>query len=543
MMNHQRPFCNTRFGAPALYVDTMTDLPAADSPRAGRREWIGLAVLALPCLLLAMDMTVLHLAVPALSADLQPSSAQLLWIIDIYGFLIAGSLITMGTLGDRIGRRRLLLIGAAFFGLASTLAAFSTSAGMLIATRALLGVAGATLMPSTLALLRNMFHDPAQRTIAIAVWLNAFMVGSALGPVLGGLLLERFWWGSVFLLNVPVMVLLLVLGPLLLPENRDPESGRLDLVSAALSLVAMLAVIYGIKQVAQGGPVLLTVISIVTGVIAGAAFVIRQRSLDDPLIDLRLFRVPAFSASVSTQLVALLAMSGIYLFVAQYLQLVLGLSPLRAGLALLPSTVAGMAGSMLAPLSVRRFRHAYVMGTGLVLSAVGMAVLAQVGHRSGLPVIVMGFVIIAIGLNATMTLTTDMIISVAPPERAGAASAISETSAELGLALGIAILGSVGTAAYRRTMSGSALGGVPVEAVETARATLGGAIDISNGLSGPAGIALAGTAQGAFADSLALIAAIGAAIVLGMAVIVVIMLRQVRSGVETEAQANLSEAA
>ena len=521
----------------------MTDLPAADSPRAGRREWIGLAVLALPCLLLAMDMTVLHLAVPALSADLQPSSAQLLWIIDIYGFLIAGSLITMGTLGDRIGRRRLLLIGAAFFGLASALAAFSTSAEMLIATRALLGIAGATLMPSTLALLRNMFHDPAQRTIAIAVWLNAFMVGSALGPVLGGLLLERFWWGSVFLLNVPVMVLLLVLGPLLLPENRDPESGRLDLVSAALSLVAMLAVIHGIKQVAQGGPVLLTVISIVTGVIAGAAFVIRQRSLDDPLIDLRLFRVPAFSASVSTQLVALLAMSGIYLFVAQYLQLVLGLSPLRAGLALLPSTVAGMAGSMLAPLSVRRFRHANVMGTGLVLSAVGMAVLAQVGHRSGLPVIVTGFVIIAIGLNATMTLTTDMIISVAPPERAGAASAISETSAELGLALGIAILGSVGTAAYRRTMSGSALAGVPVEAVETARATLGGAIDISNGLSGPAGIALAGTAQGAFADSLALIAAIGAAIVLGMAVIVVIMLRQVRSGVEMEAQANLSEAA
>ena len=543
MMNHWRPFCNTRFGAPALYVDTMTHLPAADSPRAGRREWIGLAVLALPCLLLAMDMTVLHLAVPALSADLQPSSAQLLWIIDIYGFLIAGSLITMGTLGDRIGRRRLLLIGAAFFGLASALAAFSTSAEMLIATRALLGVAGATLMPSTLALLRNMFHDPAQRTIAIAVWLNSFMAGSALGPVLGGLLLERFWWGSVFLLNVPVMVLLLVLGPLLLPENRDPESGRLDLVSAALSLVAMLAVIYGIKQVAQGGPVLLTVISIVTGVIAGAAFVIRQRSLDDPLIDLRLFRVPAFSASVSTQLVALLAMSGIYLFVAQYLQLVLGLSPLRAGLALLPSTVAGMAGSVLAPLSVRRFRHAYVMGTGLVLSAVGMAVLAQVGHRSGLPVIVTGFVIIAIGLNATMTLTTDMIISVAPPERAGAASAISETSAELGLALGIAILGSVGTAAYRRTMSGSALAGVPVEAVETARATLGGAIDISNGLSGPAGIALAGTAQGAFADSLALIAAIGAAIVLGMAVIVVIMLRQVRSGVETEAQANLSEAA
>jgi DHA2 family multidrug resistance protein-like MFS transporter len=221
--------------------------------RAGRREWIGLAVIALPCLLATMDLEVLNLAIPALTADLQPSSAQLLWIIDIYGFMVAGSLITMGTLGDRIGRRRLLLIGAAAFGATSVLAAFSTSTEMLIVTRALLGVAGATLAPSTLSLIRNMFADPGQRTVAIAVWATSFSVGAAIGPLLGGLLLEWFWWGSVFLLAVPVMVVLLLVGPVLLPEYRDPDAGRLDLGSAAMSLVAVLAVIYGLKQLAQDG--------------------------------------------------------------------------------------------------------------------------------------------------------------------------------------------------------------------------------------------------------------------------------------------------
>src|SRR3990170_1904108 len=198
-------------------------------PRAGRREWVGLAVIALACVLYVMDLTVLHLAVPAVSRDLRPSSAQLLWIIDIYGFLVAGSLITMGTLGDRIGRRRLLMIGAAAFGVASILAALSTSAEMLIATRALLGIAGATLAPSTLSLIRNMFLDPRQRTVAIGVWVTSYAVGGAIGPLLGGVMLEFFWWGSVFLLAVPVMGLLLVLGPVLLPEFRDPQSSRLDL--------------------------------------------------------------------------------------------------------------------------------------------------------------------------------------------------------------------------------------------------------------------------------------------------------------------------
>jgi DHA2 family multidrug resistance protein-like MFS transporter len=524
------------------YIPIMTDVTAGNTTRAGRREWIGLSVLALPCMLLAMDMTVLNLAVPALSVQLRPSGVQLLWIVDIYGFLIAGCLITMGTLGDRIGRRRLLLVGAAAFGAASVVAAFSKSAGMLIATRALMGVAGATLMPSTLALIRNMFHDSRQRTIAIAAWLNSFMVGGALGPLLGGVMLEHFWWGSVFLLNVPVMALLLVLGPLLLPENRDPNAGRLDLISAGLSLVAMLSIIFGIKQIAQDGLGLLAAVSIIVGVGLAVVFVVRQRALADPLIDLRLFKVPAFSASICTQLVALMAMSGVFLFIAQYMQLVLGLSPLRAGLWMLPWTVGGMSASMFTPWIARRIRPSYVIGAGLTLSGLGMLVLTGVGGGAGLRVLVTAFVLISTGLNLTMTMTTDLIMGVAPADRAGAASAISETSCELGLALGTAILGSVGIAWYRRVMAGDVLSGIPSDAAAAARSTLGGAVDVAEKLGSELGALTVATARNAFGESLALMAAISAAMMLTTAIAAVVALRSVARNPSVEKE-DLSAAA
>src|ERR671916_2476381 len=344
-------------------------MTAITQPRARRREWLGLAVLMLPTLLIVMDLTVLHLAVPHLSAELKPSSAQLLWIVDIYGFMVAGWLITMGTLGDRIGRRRLLLLGATAFGVGSVLAALSTSAEMLIATRALLGVAGATLAPSTLSLIRSMFLDPRQRTQAIAIWITSFSVGGAIGPLAGGVVLEFFWWGAVFLLAVPVMALLLILGPRFLPEYRDPAAGRPDVASAALSLGAVLTMIFGLKQIAPNGLAWLPVLSIVAGLAIGRAFVWRQRRLADPFIDLALFRSRAFSASLVTYGVGILLVFGGFLFLPQYLQLVLDLSPLEAGLWTLPWGLAFVVGSNVTPIVVRRIRPAPLMAGGLAMAA------------------------------------------------------------------------------------------------------------------------------------------------------------------------------
>jgi DHA2 family multidrug resistance protein-like MFS transporter len=509
---------------------------AGAAPRAGRREWIGLAVIALPCLLYSMDLTVLELAVPKLSADLKPTSSQLLWIMDIYGFLLAGCLITMGTLGDRIGRRRLLLIGAAAFGVASVLAAFSRSAEMLIATRALLGIAGATLAPSTLSLIRNMFLDSDQRTFAIGVWATSFSAGAAIGPLAGGFLLEHFWWGSVFLLAVPVMALLLVLGPLLLPEFRDPQAGRLDLTSAALSLAAVLAVIYGLKQVAQDGLGWLPVLSVAAGVAAGAAFARRQRELADPLIDLGLFRAPAFSVSLAAFMLSIFVIAGIFLFLAQYLQLVLGLSPLQAGLWTVPSAGGLIAGSMLAPLIVRRVRPAFVMAGGLALSAVGFGMLIQVNAASGLAILVIGSVVFSLGVAPVGTLASDIIVGSAPPERAGAASGISETSAELGGALGIAVLGSVGTAVYRSEVTGAVPADVPPAAAEASRDTLGGAVAAAEELPDPLGAELLDAAREAFTQALQLTAITSAAIVVGVAILAAVVLRDVRKGSGPEGQ-------
>jgi DHA2 family multidrug resistance protein-like MFS transporter len=489
----------------------------------------------LPTLLLVMDLTVLHLAVPHLSADLQPSSIQLLWIVDIYGFMIAGSLITMGTLGDRIGRRRLLLIGAAAFGVASVLAAFSTSAELLIAARALLGVAGATLMPSTMSLIRNMFLDERQRTVAIGIWVSGFSAGSAIGPLVGGFLLEHFWWGSVFLLNVPVMVLLLGLGPVLLPEFRDPNAGRLDLFSAALSLAAVLAVIYGLKQIAQHGPGWQPVLFIAAGLAIGAAFVWRQRRLADPLIDLWLFRVPAFSASLATYTLGVFVAFGVFLFIAQYLQLVLGLSPLQAGLWSVPGAIASIVGSNVAPALVRRVQPVFVIAAGLVLGAVGFGLLTQVG-LSSLALVVVGWVVMSLGFGATFTLTADLVIGTAPPERAGAASALSETAAELGGAVGIAVLGSLGTAIYRNQVVTALPPGISSEAATTAQETLAGAVTVAGQLPDQLGAALLGAAHAAFIQGLQLTSVIGTIVMIGLAILTMVMLRHVGTPPEPENQ-------
>jgi MFS transporter, DHA2 family, multidrug resistance protein len=518
-------------------------MTAIDAPRAGRREWIGLAVLALACLLYAMDLTVLHLAVPSLSAELQPSSAQLLWITDIYGFMVAGFLVTMGTLGDRIGRRRLLLLGGAAFGAVSVLAAFSSTPEMLIAARALLGIAGATLAPSTLSLIFSMFTDPAQRSKAIGIWITAFSAGGAIGPVLGGVLLERFWWGSVFLLAVPVMALLLLLGPRVLPEYKDPEAGRLDLVSAAMSLVAVLAVVFGLKLVAQDGFSAVAVAAVVVGLAVGVAFVRRQRSLADPMIDLQLFRIRTFNAALATNLLGIFIAVGYFLFVAQYLQLVLGLSPLEAGLWSLPSAAGFIVGSNLAPRVLRGVRPATVIGGGLAMGAVGLAVLTQVGRSTGadLAILAGASLIVSLGLAPVFTATTELIVGSAPPERAGAASGISETGAELGGALGIAILGSIGVAIYRGRLADALPEGIPAEAAAAARETLGAAVGVAGQLPEAAGAALLTAAQDAFTYGLQVAAGLSAAVAVAIAALATVMLQQVPAAADVEAEAETAE--
>jgi DHA2 family multidrug resistance protein-like MFS transporter len=518
----------------------LQETDAVAAPKAGRREWIGLAVLTLACLLYAMDLTVLHLAVPSLSADLAPSSAELLWIVDIYGFMVAGCLITMGTLGDRIGRRRLLMLGAAAFGVVSVLAAFSTSAEMLIASRALQGVAGATLAPSTLSLIFSMFPDARERSVAIGVWIAGFSAGGAVGPVLGGVLLERFWWGSVFLLAVPVMALLLVLGPRLLPEYRDENAGRLDPASAVLSLASILAVIFGLKEIAQSGVHPLPVASIVAGLALGVAFARRQLTLEDPMIDLRLFRIRAFSASLATNVLGVFIAVGYFLFVAQYLQLVLGLSPLRAGLWSLPSAAGFVVGSTFGPRILRRVRPASVIGAGLAMGAAGLALLTRVDGSADLTMLVLASVVISLGLAPVFTATTDLVVGSAPPERAGAASGISETGAELGGALGIAILGSIGTAVYRSELVDVLPAAVPAEAAATARDTLGAAVGVAGSLPGRVGDQLVAGARDAFVQGMRVSTAIATVVAIGVAALAVTMLRHVGSGSDREAEAERS---
>lgn len=493
--------------------------------KAGPREWLGLAVLTLACLLYVMDLTVLHLAVPTLSAELQPTSAQLLWIVDIYGYMVAGFLITMGTLGDRIGRRRLLLIGAAAFGVVSVMAAYAASAEQLIAARALLGVAGATLAPSTLSLIFAMFTDPRQRATAVAVWISAFSAGSAVGPVLGGVLLEHFWWGSVFLLALPVIGALLVLGPIVLPEYRDPDAGRLDPASVGLSLVAVLAVIFGCKQIAQDGISGVAIATIAAGVAVGVVFARRQLTVADPMIDLRLFGDRRFSASLAVNLISIFVVVGYFLYVAQYLQLVIGLSPLQAGLWSVPSAVGFIVGSQVAPYIVARVDPGRIIVVGLVLAAVGLALLTQVGGSADLTVLVGASVVISLGLAPVLTLTTDLIVGSAPPERAGAASGISETAAELGGALGLSILGSVGVAVYRAELAGTLPAAVPLETAAVVRDTLGAAVAVAGQL--PAGLetVVLAAARGAFIAGVQVTAAIAAVIAVAVAGVAAVTFR------------------
>jgi DHA2 family multidrug resistance protein-like MFS transporter len=487
--------------------------------RAGRREWMGVAVLALAAVVVVMDLTVLFLAVPKMTADLHPSGTQLLWITDVYGFLIAGLLIAMGALGDRIGRRKVLLTGAAGFGAASLLSAFAVSPEMLIASRALQGIAGATLVPSAMALVFSMFHEETQRTKAVGVMMSSFAAGAALGPVVGGVLLSAFWWGSVFLLNVPVMALLVALGPRVLPEFRNPDAARIDVASVVLSIAATLTAIYGVKQIARDGVDAVPVLAIVVGLAIGAVFLRRQLRAANPLIDLKLFRSRVFSTALSANVVAAFAMYGIFLFTSQYLQLGLDLTPLRAGLAGVPAIVALMVVSNLVPALTARARQGYVFAGGLAVTATGLLALTQLGEHAGLGLVIAATIVMHVGIAPPMVLGTQLIVGSAPPERGGVASGMAETANELGGALGIALLGSLGTAIYRRDVADH----VPSGTAAAVRDTFAGAVDAAHGV--PAGVLAA--ANDAFLNGLEVVAATGAVLMALVAAVAVVTLRHI----------------
>jgi MFS transporter, DHA2 family, multidrug resistance protein len=516
----------------------MTTPTATESLRAGRREWIGLAVLALPTLLTALDFSVVFLALPFLGNDLQASNSQLLWITDIYGFMVAGFLVTMGTLGDRIGRRKLLMIGGTIFAIVSIIAAYSTSAEMLIVARALLGIAGATLAPSILALITNMFRDPRQRATAISLWATSLLVGIAIGPVIGGVLLQYFWWGSVFLMGVPVMAVVLVTAPFLLPEYRDDESGRLDLVSVVLSLAAILPVIYGFKKIAEDGFGSQAVLAMAIGVGFGAAFVSRQRRLADPLLDVGLFGNRSLSAALGIHMLGALLVGGVGFFYAQYLQLVHGLSPFQAGLWLIPDALGLIVGSLLSPIIVRWMRPGTAIALGMAAMAVGFLMLTQVQTGSGLAFVATGVAVVSLGIAPAFVLSTDLVVGSVPPTKAGSASSLSETGGELGVALSVALLGSVGVAVYRTQLADSVPDGIPPDAAHAANESLAMAAGAAAQLPGPLGTALFDAGREAFTAGFNAAAAVSVPVGLVLAALALVLLRHLRSPGEEETTAD-----
>ena len=490
---------------------------AGAGARAGRREWTALAVLLLPLLLVSMDNSVLLFAVPFIARALHPSSTEQLWMYDVYGFVLAGLLITMGAVGDRIGRRRLLLIGALCFSVASLGAAYSGGAMELVAARAVQGVAGATLMPSTLALIRNMFQDEAQRKKAVGVWTGAMMSGVMLGPVLSGVLLAHFWWGSIFLINLPFMALLLLFAPFLLPEYRSPSSGRFDLAGSLLSFAAVIPAVWGITETAENGADALRLGAIVLGALMGGLFLWRERKAAHPMLELRLLRRRGYSGSLLTSLVGMFAILGNAMFLTQYLQSVLGMSPLTAALwSLVPSVGIGAVIAVTGVLS-KSFDRAYVIAGCFVLTLGGYTVQATLLHVGAhLWVLMVGAGLLACGVVGVAALSNELLLGALPPERAGAGAAMNETVTELGGALGMAVMGSIGTAVYRHRLPGA-----PV----SARSTLGGAVAAAAREPGSAGANLLADAREAFAASLNTVSVVGAGLTAVAAVLTVVFLR------------------
>lgn len=504
-------------------ISTQPDAPAD----AGVREWLGLSILVLPSLLLFMMLTVLFLAAPHIAADLAPSNTQMLWILDIYGFVMAGFLVAMGVLADRVGRRRMLMLGAAIFGIVSVIAAYSPSPEMMIVWRAVLGLAAAMQMPATLGLIFSIFHNPKQRGIAIGIWAASISAGVAVGPLVSGLLLEAFSWQATFLVAAPVMAIVFLGAPLLLPATRDPKAGKFDFISVVLLLATLLPIIFGIKQFAATDGAGTAMLALAIGLVAGLVFVIRQLRAETPLLDVRLFANRTISSALAVFMLSAAGLGGVYFMFAQHLQLVSGLSPFSAGLAILPAALLLVVVAMTSPIMARRVRPGTVIAVGLAIQVVGYLLLTQVDATTGLAVLIGSFMVLYPAVAPSMALTTDLVVGSVPPEKAGAASGLATTANDLGISFGIAVIGSLGLAAYRATMGRDIPAELSPEAAELASGSIGGALGVAAGLPEAEGGQLVEIARQAFASGLNQVALVAAAVALIAAITAAIGLRKV----------------
>ncbi|MEU8342964.1 MFS transporter, DHA2 family, multidrug resistance protein [Actinomadura meyerae] len=503
------------------------------------RKWGTFAICLLAALVPNIDLTALNQAVPHLSADLDPSATQILWIADAYGFTLAGLLITMGGVGDRIGHKKLLLMGTALFAAASAVTAYAPSAELLIAARALLGVAGATLMPSGLSLIRRAFPDPKERTAVVGAFSGVAGLAVGLGPVVAGALLDHFWWGSVFMINVPIMAVVLVAGLVVLPESRNPAPGRLDLVSVPLSVAGVLGAVYAIKEAAAHGLDETRVyVALAIGVAALAAFLVRQTRTAHPLIDVRLFRRAAFAGSVATNMFAMFTLVAQSLIFSLFFQLALGWSPLKAGLAGLPGAAGAMiGGALLAPPLIGALGRARVVAAGMLLSAVGFSLYLVIGLHTSYWLMLPSMLLAGLGMGLAMTVTADTVLASVPKERSGSASAIAETATELGGALGMAVLGSVLTAVYRNVLD--LPGGVPAPAAAAARDSLAAALQAAAHLPSALGAQVATAAREAFVDGMHAALVCSAGFAAAVAVFALVTLRGVPKVIEDAEEPDL----
>ena len=519
-------------------ITATTSTPAATRPQAPWRDWVALALLMFPVLLVAVDNTALTFALPAIARSLSASGVQLLWIIDAYPLVLAGLLVAMGSLGDRIGRRRLLFVGSAGFAAVSAVTAFAPSAEWLIAGRAGLGLFGAMLMPSTLSLIRNIFPQPNRRRLAVAIWAAGFSGGAALGPIAGGWLVEHFWWGAVLLVAVPIILPLLLLGPALIPESRDPKPGRVDVPSIVLSLLVMVPVVYGIKALATHGPAPAAFASIGVGLFMGYVFIRRQRALAHgegtghstaPMLDVSLFGNRIFSTAIIANVLALFSYNGFILFLAQHLQLLEGQSPSTAGVAMVPALIATVVAGLLVVPLVRKVRPGFVVAGGLLLSAAGYFIVAFGDHSHGPSLLLAALLVLCLGVGAAETISNDLILGAAPADKAGAAAAISETGYEVGSLLGTAILGSILTASYQGNLRlpDGVSGLAPAAATSQAGETLAGAVELARMLPAPLAEAVTAAARTAFDSGVHVTATIALVLMSGACVLAAVVLRKV----------------